>query len=162
MGHSALPGVASTTVVPHRGAAALANGWSHEEGRAGYSFGVQERLHTLLPKLRPPRLGPEVLERPRLLARLDDGIAKPLTLVAAPAGYGKTTLLAQWIEHQDRPVAWLTLDEGDNDADVLVEEMVAAVRTVFPDSCKHVEALLARPGLPPVKSVEPGVGERPG
>ncbi len=112
---------------------------------------MQERRHTLLTKLRPPRLGPDVLERPRLLARLDDGLSKPLTLLGAPAGYGKTTLLAQWIQHQDRPVAWLTLDEGDNEVDVLVEEIVAAVRTKFPDSCTRVMALLARPGLPPVK-----------
>ncbi len=102
----------------------------------------------LRPKLRPPRLGPDRLERQRLLARLDQGLTGQFTLVAAPAGYGKTTLLAQWIRYQDLPSAWLALDEGDNEPSLLLEELAAAVRTVFPDSCQGISSLLGRPGLP--------------
>ncbi len=51
-------------------------------------------------KLRPPRLGPDQLERPRLLAQLDRRLLGQCILVCAPAGYGKTTLLAQWIDGQ--------------------------------------------------------------
>ena len=66
-------------------------------------------------KLRPPRLGPDRLERPRLLAQLDRGLLGQCILVCAPAGYGKTTLLAQWIEHAELPVMWLSLDGGDDE-----------------------------------------------
>ncbi len=82
---------------------------------------------------------------------MDQGLTGPFTLVAAPAGYGKTTLLAQWVSGQDRPSAWLTLDEGDNDPDLLLEELVAAVRTVSSDSCHGTKSLLGRPALPPLE-----------
>ncbi|HYN90079.1 MAG TPA: hypothetical protein VER55_16210, partial [Ardenticatenaceae bacterium] len=65
----------------------------------------------------PPR--PNLVARPRLLARLDAGQQHPLTLISAPAGFGKTTLLSDWIQHRPAetrwPVAWLSLDEHDND-----------------------------------------------
>jgi len=102
----------------------------------------------LRPKLRPPLLGPNRLERERLLARLDQGLEGQLTLVAAPVGYGKTTLLVQWIKRQALPSAWLTVDRADNELGVFLETLVAAVRTVFPDSCRQSGALLARAGLP--------------
>ncbi len=102
----------------------------------------------LRPKLRPPRIGSERRERQRLLDRLDQGLAGPLTLIAAPAGYGKTTLLIQWIARQDRPSAWVTLDKTDNDPSLFLEEIVEAVRLVFPDSCRGTSVLLRRPGLP--------------
>ena len=105
----------------------------------------------LRPKLRPPRLGPDRLERPRLLARLDRGLAWEFTLLAAPAGYGKTTLLCQWMERQDLPSAWLTLDEGDDELSLFLEELIAAVRTTFPDSCRGIGSLLAQAKLPPIE-----------
>ncbi len=107
-------------------------------------------IQILRPKLRPPRLGAR-LERPRLFAELDSGLLGHFTLVAAPAGYGKTTLLAQWIQHQDTPAAWLSLDESDNDPALFLEELVAAVTTVWPDSCRGIRSLLARSGLPPLE-----------
>jgi LuxR family transcriptional regulator, maltose regulon positive regulatory protein len=75
----------------------------------------------LLPKLHPPRPTASLLSRERLLARLDDGISRKLTLVLAPAGFGKTTLVSEWIaarharEVSSPPVAWIALDAGDND-----------------------------------------------
>ena len=106
--------------------------------------------HVPRSKLRPPRSGPDRLERQRLLDLLDQSLGANFTLVAAPAGYGKTTLLAQWAKRQTLPVAWLALDETDNDATLFLEELVAAVRTVSPDSCQGAATLLARPGLPPL------------
>ena len=103
------------------------------------------------PKLRPPRVPPDRLERQRLLARLDQGSAGQFTLVAAPAGYGKTTLLAQWIARQDLPVAWLALEESDNELAVFLEDVIAAVGTASPDSLRTIRSLLARPGLPPIE-----------
>ena len=66
-------------------------------------------------KLFIPRPRPILVSRPRLTERLNAGLDKKLTLIAAPAGYGKTTLLSEWIPHSPRCVTWLSLDEGDND-----------------------------------------------
>jgi LuxR family maltose regulon positive regulatory protein len=74
----------------------------------------------LLPKLQPPRLHGELIRRERLLAKLDGGLPRKLTLVSAPAGFGKTTLVRQWVTERaaagDFPaVAWVVLDPDDND-----------------------------------------------
>jgi LuxR family maltose regulon positive regulatory protein len=61
----------------------------------------------------PPPL--QVVLRSRLLERLDAGLHRKLTLLAAPAGFGKTTLLSAWVAACGRPVAWLALDAGDGD-----------------------------------------------
>jgi LuxR family transcriptional regulator, maltose regulon positive regulatory protein len=66
-------------------------------------------------KLRLPRPQPGFVVRPRLLERLADGVTQQLTLVCAPAGFGKTSLLADWAHRSPLPVAWLSLDSGDND-----------------------------------------------
>jgi LuxR family maltose regulon positive regulatory protein len=100
-------------------------------------------------KLRPPRARPDRIERPRLFARLDDGLAGPFTLVSAPAGYGKTTLLSQWIERQELPAVWLSLEEDDNEALLFLEALIAAFRTVRPDCCHRAAALLVNSPLPP-------------
>ena len=71
----------------------------------------------LTTKLYIPPARSELVPRPRLIERLDDGLCldRKLTLVSAPAGFGKTTLIAEWLVHAERPFAWLSLDEGDND-----------------------------------------------
>ncbi len=79
-------------------------------------------------KVRPPRLRPGAVDRSELLARLD-GAARHI-VVRAPAGYGKTTLARQWVECLDRPVAWLSLDAGDDDPVVLFRHLVAALASV--------------------------------
>ena len=68
-------------------------------------------------KLRPPAIRDQIVPRERLLERLRAGSDPALTLVICPAGFGKTTLLAAWYQAETarRPVAWLTLDEADND-----------------------------------------------
>jgi LuxR family maltose regulon positive regulatory protein len=66
-------------------------------------------------KLAAPRLRPELIRRPRVEQALDAGEGAALTLVAAPAGYGKTTAVRAWCESRNAPVAWVTLDVGDND-----------------------------------------------
>ena len=74
----------------------------------------------LAPKLHLPRLHASLLTRSRLLTRLDTGLQGKLTLLSAPAGFGKTTVVSQWVaDHRKRqhhpPVAWISLDPGDND-----------------------------------------------
>ena len=78
----------------------------------------------------PPR--PNAVSRPRLLARLDAGLHGRLTLVSAPAGFGKTTLVSAWVGGCGRPVAWLSLDAGDNDPRRFLTYIAAAVQTVAP------------------------------
>ena len=81
------------------------------------SPGQVQQASLLLPKLRPPRLPSFCVSRQRLLARLEEGREGKLTLVLAPAGSGKTTLVRQWIETQgqDTQAAWLSLDPEDDD-----------------------------------------------
>ena len=88
----------------------------------------------LMTKLHPPPRAGQTVARDRLVERLRAGPGSKLTLVAAPAGCGKTTLLGTWreLEEAARPVAWLTLDEGDNDPVVLWSYVLAALRGVCP------------------------------
>jgi LuxR family transcriptional regulator, maltose regulon positive regulatory protein len=83
-------------------------------------------------KLYTPRARPDVVVRPRLFARLDAGLQGSLTLVCAPAGFGKTTLLAEWLRGGSRPAAWLALDSRDNDPTVFLRYLVAALQTLSP------------------------------
>ncbi len=70
--------------------------------------------------------------RPRLVERLDEGAGCRLTLISAPAGFGKTTLVSEWLAGRKSPVAWLSLDEGDNDAARFLAYLVAALQTTAP------------------------------
>ncbi len=71
----------------------------------------------LTTKLYVPPASPRLVPRPRLIRQLDEGLrlGQRLTLVSAPAGFGKTTLLSDWLRQVERPVAWLSLDDSDND-----------------------------------------------
>ena len=85
-------------------------------------------------KLHPPSVRELTIPRERLVERLRSGSDRRLTLVACPAGFGKTTLLAAWREAEAarKPVAWLTLDEGDNDPVVLWTHAIEALRRASP------------------------------
>src|SRR5258706_8526671 len=82
-------------------------------------------LHT---KLTPPPCT-HLVPRPRLTDSLDHRQPAGLTLVVAPAGYGKTTLLANWARGQPWPVAWLALEDADNDPDRFWRYLIAAIQT---------------------------------
>jgi LuxR family transcriptional regulator, maltose regulon positive regulatory protein len=83
-------------------------------------------------KLYTPIVRPGVVPRPRLLARLRAAREVPTVAVVAPAGYGKTTLLALWAAADDRPFAWLSLDPNDNDPIVLLTHLAVALDRVSP------------------------------
>lgn len=85
-------------------------------------------------KLTCPPITQELVHRHRLLDRLDDVIEKPVTVLAAPAGYGKSTLVAEWQSRVSHRVAWLSLDQGDNNLSLFASYLVAAIETVFPGS----------------------------
>ena len=117
----------------------------------------------LLTKFYLPHLRAEHLLRPRLTRQLDEVFARKLTLVCAPAGYGKTTLIAEWVaghtvtlapratpasEHASRPrVAWLSLDAGDSDPVRFLTYLVAALQQIDPGIGRGVESM--RQGIPP-------------
>ena len=111
--------------------------------------GQQEQKSPILrSKLYRPRLGADLVDRTQLRARLDEGRALPLTLVSAPAGYGKSTMVSQWLENAGLSAAWLSLDRSDSDLQVFLRYLVAAVQTNFPDSCSD-SATMAQFEEPP-------------
>ncbi|MGE0681523.1 MAG: hypothetical protein AB7P69_11590 [Candidatus Binatia bacterium] len=75
------------------------------------------------------------MQRTRLGALLAEEHLQPLTLVSAPAGYGKSTLVIHWLDARPEPSAWLSLTEDDNALGQFLRYVVAAVRTVFPQAC---------------------------
>jgi len=103
----------------------------------------------LTTKLYVPPSRPGLVPRPRLIERLDEGLrqGRKLTLLSAPAGFGKTTLLSEWVADCGSPVAWLALDEGDNDPVRFWAYFVAALQTV--------EAAVEEEMLGPFQSSQP-------
>ena len=99
----------------------------------------------------PPR--PKVVLRPRLIERLNEGLHRKLTLISAPAGFGKTTLVSEWVAGCERPVAWLSLDEGDNDPTRFLTYLVAALQTIAPNIGEGVLGVLQSPQPPPTESI---------
>jgi LuxR family transcriptional regulator, maltose regulon positive regulatory protein len=88
----------------------------------------------LATKLYIPPPCPGIVQRPRLIERLNEGLSSgsKLTLVSASAGFGKTTLVSEWIAGYGRPAAWLSLDEGDNDPTRFLTYFIAALQTLPP------------------------------
>jgi LuxR family maltose regulon positive regulatory protein len=103
----------------------------------------------IVSKLHPPRLPSRHVERQRLVARLSRNNDRFLTLICAPAGSGKTTLMREWSCSLGAPVAWVSLDEDDNDLGVFLGYVLAAVQSLFPALTLRTRALLRSPTLPP-------------
>jgi LuxR family transcriptional regulator, maltose regulon positive regulatory protein len=109
---------------------------------------TSERDVLLATKLNVPGLRPDLVPRPRLAQRLDEGRGRGLVLVCAPAGYGKTVLLAEWVRRGRHPVAWLSLDAGDNDPARFWRHMVAALDRVRAGISERMAPLLGPPAPP--------------
>ncbi|MBC8160039.1 MAG: AAA family ATPase, partial [Roseiflexaceae bacterium] len=133
----------------------------------------------VITKLYIPRSRPNSVPRPRLLERLDEGLQRRLTLISAPAGFGKTTLLSQWLASLERRTqsverphsdsgsddpalhstfyglrsAWLSLDDGENDPARFLAYLVAAVQTVAPSVGAGLLAALLSPQPPPTTAI---------
>ena len=84
-------------------------------------------------KLYKPQLPSTIVARPRLVELLDEGMRQShkLALISAPAGFGKTTLVIEWTHNSDQPIAWLTLDAGDNDPARFWAHFIAALQTIY-------------------------------
>ncbi len=110
-------------------------------------------LQILITKLYIPPPRPNVVPRPRLIQRLIEGLHRKLSLISAPAGFGKTTLLTEWVAGCQRPAAWLSLDDGDNDPARFLTYLVAALQTVAPTIGAGVQGVLQSPQPPPTESI---------
>ncbi|MFZ0534405.1 MAG: tetratricopeptide repeat protein, partial [Anaerolineales bacterium] len=99
----------------------------------------------------PPRS--KIVLRPRLIERLNEGLRRKLSLISASAGFGKTTLVSEWVAVCERPVAWLSLDEGDNDPSQFLIYLVAAVQTIAANIGARVLGVLQAPQPPPIVSI---------
>lgn len=91
----------------------------------------------------------DLVPRPRLTEWLDQRQGRPLTLVSAPAGYGKSTLISCWLESVHCPTAWLSLDEHDNEFGIFLRYFLAAIKTIFPYSIPETQAISMATTLPP-------------
>ena len=113
-------------------------------------------LETLLrTKLFIPPLRPNLVPRPRLIDRLNHGLqpGRRLTFISAPAGFGKTTLVSEWVTRNDQPVAWLSLDERDNDPTRFLTYLVAALQTIDANIGEGMLAVLQSSQPPPTESI---------
>src|SRR5207248_8578657 len=98
-----------------------------------------------------------VVSRPRLLERLNEGLRRHLVLISAPAGFGKTTLVSQWLALIERPAAWLSLDEGENDPARFLTYLVAALQTIAAHIGEGVSGVLPSPQPPPPEAILPAL-----
>ena len=111
----------------------------------------------LVTKLYIPPARHSLVSRPRLTARMDEGLRRKLTLVSAPAGFGKTTLLSEWIRRRrdektpPLPIAWVSLDGGDNDPARFWAYVIAALETLQAGIGESATALLHSSPPPPVE-----------
>jgi LuxR family maltose regulon positive regulatory protein len=106
------------------------------------SFSETDLLTT---KLHPPPVLERWVVRSDLLQKLNAVAKQKLTLICAPAGYGKTTLLSQWMDQRDEPMGWLTLDEGDNDITQFLRYFLAAIQQIDPDVGTLIPEMLQPP-----------------
>jgi hypothetical protein len=109
---------------------------------------TSERDVLLATKLNVPRLRPDLVPRPRLAQRLDQDRGRGLALICAPAGCGNTVLLTEWVRRGRNPVAWLSLDIGDNDPARFWRHAVAALDQSRPGISERLGPLLGPPAPP--------------
>ena len=111
----------------------------------------------LTTKLFIPTLRTTYIERPRLTKRLEEGLNGKLTLLSAPAGFGKTSLVASWVRQKQETgnlsVAWLSLDPADNDPPRFIDYFVAALQSYEPSVGQNALGLMQAPQPLPIESI---------
>jgi len=107
----------------------------------------------LVTKLHIPRPRPSLVIRSGLIEQLNEGLKRKLTLVSAPAGFGKTTLLSEWVTTSERAVAWLSLDEDDSDPIRFLTYLVAALQSIMPEVDDSALAALQSPQPPRIDAL---------
>jgi ATP/maltotriose-dependent transcriptional regulator MalT len=109
----------------------------------------------LATKLYVPAPRPKIVARPRLIERLNEGLplGHKLTLISAPAGFGKTTLVSEWVAGCRQPVAWLSLDEEDKNSTHFLNYFIAALQTIAVNVGEGALLVLQSPQPPPIESI---------
>src|SRR5947209_7104040 len=141
---------------------AVVQALAHTSNRdAGGEASVERHVMTtirgdppLATKLHVPRPPLQLVRRPHLVERLQEAVERPLTLIAAPAGFGKTTLLSTWLEHTSLPTAWISLEHDDDDLTRFLSYMFTALARVHPGSGTSALALLQASTLSPLPPIE--------
>ena len=113
------------------------------------SVSGQTALDLIRTKFYRPSLPGDLVDRPRLIDQLSLGLDRPLTLVSAPAGYGKSILVSSWLNTCAQPSAWLALDERVDDLGLFLSYFLTAIQTIFPNALQRTQGLLAGINLPP-------------
>jgi len=103
------------------------------------------RIELLYTKLNPPPIRERLVARTRLFEKLDASLNQKLTLICAPAGYGKTTLLSQWINHRSEKIGWITLDNSDSDLAQFIQYFLAAIQCIDPNVGERIPEMLQPP-----------------
>lgn len=109
----------------------------------------------LATKLRLPIISPRLVDRPRLFRRLDDGLeaGRQITLVSAPAGFGKTVCISAWLNRLDRPAAWLSLDPSDDEPGRFFTYLIAALQKLEARLGREIDPVLRSGQLPPLEMI---------
>jgi len=117
---------------------------------------LQDKEHSpalINTKLNRSPLPVDLVRRPRLIEWLEQRRNRPLTLVSAPAGYGKSTLISCWLDAVDCPTAWVSLDEQDNELGSFLGYFLAAVETIFPHAMDETQLFLVGASQPPISAI---------
>ena len=107
----------------------------------------------LATKLYIPPARSKIVPRHRLIEQLNKGLHHRLTLISAPAGFGKTTLVSEWIVGCERPTAWVSIDEGDSDPISFLTYLISAMQTINAGIGSEVLEVIQASQLPPIESI---------
>lgn len=107
----------------------------------------------LLTKLHIPPAGINIVHRSTLFERLNSGLSRKLIIVSAPAGYGKTTLISDWLNQNKIPAAWLSLDCGDNDPATFLSYLIKGIQSIHLEFGQSALKLINSPNSPSVESI---------
>ncbi len=109
--------------------------------------------HLIHTKLYPPRVPERLVRRQELIDHLNEGRNRPLTLISAPAGYGKSTLVHEWLKTNEEPFAWLSLDASDSELGLFLDYLITALGNAHAEIGGDTRSLLKRPQLPDPESL---------
>ena len=115
-------------------------------------------MHLLRTKFNIPRAPTDRVERPWLVQRLSGCLQARLAVISAPAGSGKTTLVSTWASHSDQTIAWVSLDEHDNDPVRFWSYFVAALQSIKPGLGATTLGMLQSPQPPQVETLHGSPG----
>ena len=104
-------------------------------------------------KLHIPKVPNKQIHRYELLKKMDEGLDKKLILISASAGFGKTTLVCEWISKNEQPIAWISLDNDDNDPVSFLTYFISALQAIHTDVGKDILAMIQSPQIPSFESI---------